>query len=261
MKRLIIAIALLLAAVPSFAQEAKDKEPEYNTTREFRTRVFQVQNRSAEDIASAVRLLGSGFKGSGLSINRELRTITIRDFPENVATVEEAIKRLDVPAAATTDALMRIWIVIGSKSPIANAQPLPEDLEPVIKELRSTLSYPHYALMAATVNRVARGVGVENSGIAEATALGLTAHEEKPVVYSYRMLQPSIRTSVDRQALTTENFRFSMRYPIDTGKGIQYQDVGFEAPVSVRDKEKVVLGTTTMGEKALIVVVTADFTK
>src|SRR6478609_4678843 len=128
MKRLITVIALLLAAaIPSFAQEAREKEPEYNTTREFRTRVFQIQNRAADDIASAVRLLGSGFKGSGLSVNRELRTITIRDFPENVATVEEAIKRLDVPAAATTDALMRIWIVIGSKSAIANAQPLPED--------------------------------------------------------------------------------------------------------------------------------------
>jgi hypothetical protein len=39
---------------------------------------------------------------------------------------------------------------------------------------------------------------------------------------------------------------------------IQYRSVGFETPVSLRQHEKVVIGTTTMGHKALIVVVTAN---
>jgi hypothetical protein len=261
MKRLITVIALLLAAVASFAQETKPQEPDYNTTREFRSKVFEIRNREPEDVASAIKLLGSGFKGSGLNINRELHTITVRDFPENVATMEEAIKRLDVPSAVTTDALIRVWIVIGSKTAISNAQAIPEDLEPVLKELRSTLRYSNYALMAGTVSRVARGIAAENSGIAEATALGLTPHEGQPVIYSYRMRQPVMTNVGDRAAVSSSGFRFSMRYPIDTGKSIQYQDVGFEAPVTVRDKEKVVLGTTTMGDKALIVVIAADFTK
>ena len=47
-----------------------------------------------------------------------------------------------------------------------------------------------------------------------------------------------------------------MPIAVKTGE-IQYQNVGFETPVSLRDKEKVVIGTTTMGDKALIVVVTA----
>jgi hypothetical protein len=263
MKRLTLLIALLLAAATSFAQETKSKEPDYNMTREFRSRVFEIHNRSPHDIAGAVSLLGSGFKGAALSVNEELHTITVRDFPENIATIDEAIKRLDVPAAASTDALLRIWIIIGSKSPIPNAQSLPESLEPVLKELRTTLSYSHYALMAATVSRVARGVAAENSGIAEPTSIGMTAREGQPIVYSYRMRQPSITTSGERAAVSTEDFRFSMRVPIDLGsaKGSQYQDVGFDAPVTVRDKEKVVLGTTTMGDKALIVVVAAEISK
>lgn len=260
MKRILLVLALLLIALPNFAQDAKEPEPAFN--RDFRSKVFDVHNRDPHDIASSIRLLGSGAKGAAMDVNPQLKTITVRDFPENVATIEAAIKRLDVPATISTDAEMRLWIVIGAKSPIANAQPLPEDLEPVVKELRSTLRYSHYALMAATVNRVARGVGVEGSGVAEPEALGMSVKPEQPVLYTYRLVHPSIVTSNERQALTTEGFKFGMRIPIDVGKGaIQYQDVGFETPVTVRDKEKVVIGTTTMGDKALIVIVTADVTK
>ncbi|HEY2093608.1 MAG TPA: hypothetical protein VGJ81_17175 [Thermoanaerobaculia bacterium] len=263
MKRILIAIALILLALPNFAQEAKEKEkePDYNTMREFRSKVFEVHNRDPHDIASAIGLLGSGFKGATLNVNNQLRTITVRDFPENLAAIEAAIKRLDVPPTVSNDAEMRIWIVIGARAPIAGAQSLPEQLEPVLKELRSTLRYSNYALMAATVNRVSRGVGVEGSGVAEPAALGMTAKQEQPIMYTYSLRQPAIVTSNEHPALSTEGFNFGMRIPIDTGKGIQYQNVGFETPVTVRDKEKVVIGTTTMGDKALIVIVTVDIAK
>jgi hypothetical protein len=39
--------------------------------------------------------------------------------------------------------------------------------------------------------------------------------------------------------------------------GTQTQHVGFNTPVSIHQNEKVVIGTATMGDKALIVVVTA----
>ncbi|HEY2321787.1 MAG TPA: secretin N-terminal domain-containing protein [Thermoanaerobaculia bacterium] len=262
MKRILLAIALLLTALPNFAQEAKEKEPDYVVNRDFRSKVFEVHNRGAHDVANSIRLLGSGVKGAAVDVNAQLRTITVRDFPENLATIEQAIQRLDVPASVSTDAEMRIWIVIGAKAPIADAQPLPEDLQPVLKELRSTLRYSNYALMAATVNRVARGIMVEGSGVVEPAALGMTAKEQQPILYTFRLRQPAIVTANDRPALSTESFNFGMRIPIDVGKGtIQYQNVGFDTPVTVRDKEKVVIGTTTMGDKALIVIVTADIAK
>jgi len=262
MKRILLAIALILIALPNFAQVAKEKEPDYVVNRDFRSKVFEVHNRDPHDIASSIRLLGSGAAGAAVDVNTQLRTITVRDYPENLATMEEAIKRLDVAAPASTDASLRVWVVIGSKTPILNSQPLPEDLEPVIKELRATLQYSHYALMAVNVNRVSRGIQAQNSGIAEAAALGMTPHEGQPLLYSYMMREPVIATNGERSAVSSPEFRFSMKVPIDTGKGgIQYQDVGFETPVTVRDREKVVIGTTTMGDKALIVIVTADITK
>jgi len=251
MKRIVI--MLLLIASAAFAQD-KPKEPEYNTTREFRSKVFEIQNRDPQRVAQTIKLLGSGFKGADLSVNSELKTITIRDFPENLAAMEEAIKRLDKPAAATPDIEFKISVLIGSKTPLPNAS-VPEELEPVVKQLRSTLRYSHYGMLTATVQRSKPGISVRGSGVAEASLLGMTPNQERPIFYDYAMTSVAIsETGVD-----IERFAFSMRVPIVVkGTEATYQNVGFETPVSVRDKEKVVIGTTTMGDKALVVVVTAS---
>ena len=250
MKR--IFIALLLMATAAFAQD-KQAEPEYNSVREFRNKVFEVHNRDAREVAQSIRLLGSGFKGADLSVNEELKTITVRDFPENIAAIEEAIKRLDRAAPATPDIEFKISVLIGSKTAL-NAASIPDDLEPVVKQLQSTLRYSHYGLMTANVQRTKAGMMLRGSGVAEPTLLGMTPNQERPVFYDYNMTHiTTTDTGVD-----IERFAFSMRVPIAIKSGeISYQNVGFETPVSLRDKEKVVIGTTTMGDKALIVVVTA----
>ncbi len=255
MKRFITLVAAVLIAATTFAQEAK--QDEYNTYREFKNRVFTLQNRDARTIATAIKLLGSGFKGAGLSVNEDLHTITIRDFPENIAAIDEAIKRLDRPEAQPPAIEMKISVLIGSKTPLSGAA-VPEELAPVVKQLQSTLNYQHYGLMTATVHRTKAGAGIDGSGVAEATLLGMTPAQERPIFYSYHVRRIDLASSAEESTIDVERFEFSMRVPIDTGNGsISYQSVGFETPVSIRQREKVVIGTTTMKDKALIVVVTA----
>src|ERR1044072_5490825 len=116
-----IIIALLLAASTAALAQEKKAAPDLTSVRDLKSHVFEIKNRDPRVIADAIRLLGSGIGNAGLSINTELKTITVRDFPENIATMEEAIKRLDQPAPATPDIEFKISVLIGSKSPLSAA--------------------------------------------------------------------------------------------------------------------------------------------
>jgi hypothetical protein len=258
MKRIATLLVLLLFAVlPLFADTPK-KEEEFNENKAFKNKVFEVHNRTALDLATAVRLLGSGFKGAGLSVNNDLHTITVRDFPENIAAIEEALSRLD-RAETSPEISLNIAILIGSKTALPGASAVPEELAPVVKQLQSTLRYANYGLLAATMHRTKAGNGIENSGVAEPSLLGMTAKETRPVFYHYRFRD----IAIGDQGVSVANFTFGMKVPVEmgAGSGSQYQDVGFDTPVNLRQNEKVVIGTTTMGDKALIVVVTAKVEK
>jgi hypothetical protein len=252
MKRLAL-ILLLLLCLPLHAEETAKPNDDFNENKAFKNKVFDVQNRNPNDIANAIRLLGSGFKGAGLSVNTQLHTITVRDFPENIAAMEDAIKRLD-RVETTPNVLLKIAVLIASKTPLANAPPVPDELAPVIKQLQSTLRYSSYGLLTSTMQYAKVGDGLDNSGVAEPALLGLTVKEGRPIFYSYALR----RISASNQRVEVERFSFSMRVPIDLNNTVQYQEVGFNTPVSIRSNEKVVIGTTTMGDKALIVVVTAS---
>lgn len=257
MKRLFVIPLLLLLAVAAFAGDEKKAE-EFNTTREFKNRVFDVRNRSPRDLYTSIALLGSGFKGAAMNVNQEMHTITVRDFPENIAAIEDALKRLDRPAADTPDIELKISVLIASKTPL-KASPVPDELAPVLKQLQSTLRYTDYGLMTTTVHRTTTGRGLDGSGVADAALLGLTVNQERPVLYRYKLRDIAGALSQERPAIDIGNFEFSMNVPIVLGGGaVQYQSVGFETPVSIHQNEKVVIGTTTMGDKALIVVVVAS---
>lgn len=257
MKRLfILAAALLFSATAVLGQEKK-AEPQYSETRDFKTKIFEVQNRSPRDIYSAIRTLGSGFKGSSMDYDQGMHTITVRDFPENIASIEQAIQRLDRPEPAAPNVEMKISILIASRTPLPSAS-VPDELAPVVKQLQATLRYSHYGLMTANVHRTKPGPqGFEGSGVAEPTLLGITPQAGKPIFYNYRLRNVEVTDS----SVAIETFSFSMRIPINLSGATQYQPIGFETPVSVRQNEKVVIGTTTMGEKALIVVLTANVAK
>ena len=58
------------------------------------------------------------------------------------------------------------------------------------------------------------------------------------------------------------SFSFQIRIPLLTGANeIQYESVGFDSPVTLREGERVVVGTTTITDKGLIVVVSAKTLK
>ncbi|MDQ3755176.1 MAG: hypothetical protein M3371_10650, partial [Acidobacteriota bacterium] len=86
----------------------------------FKNRIFEVKHRDPASLIPVINLLTSGHKGSSVSANSTFKTITVRDFPENIASIEDALKRLDTPEAPRPDIELRMHVLLAS-----NAEGLP----------------------------------------------------------------------------------------------------------------------------------------
>jgi hypothetical protein len=82
-----------------------------------------------------------------------------------------------------------------------------------------------------------------------------------PIFYNYSLERISIDSGSGSPTVQVARFRFNMRVPLNMGTQVQYENVGFQSPVGLRQGEKVVVGSTTLGDKGLVVVVSAKLLK
>ena len=256
---------------PAEPSAGPPKEAEVPIARGLKGRVFEVKNRDVSELHQAISNLGSGAKGTAMSHNSAFRTITVRDFPENLAVIEEALKRLDRPepqssAPPAPDVEFQIHILVAGSDP-AGVEEFPAQLAPVINELKSTLKYKSYSLMASAIHRVKTAGGFANlinSGVAETKLLGMDTPSGNPVFYQYTLSRIILKTPQDAGAsVQIESLKFGLRVPLSLGGAnpVQYENVGFDTPITLKDGERVVVGTTTVKDKGLALVVSAKVIK
>src|ERR1700732_3698240 len=147
LKRLALPLLVAVLSAAALGQAPSQPAPaptdNYVTNTGFKNRVFEVHNRMPEDLIPVIKLLTSGFKGAQLAASNEFRTITVRDFPENIAAVEEAIKRLDTPEVSRPTVELRMHVLLASNKEGTPNQ-YPADLKDVIRELQTTLNFKDY---------------------------------------------------------------------------------------------------------------------
>ncbi len=156
--RTFLALALLLLAAPAaLAQsEAPRQEDNYVTQKMFQNRVFDVKNRDPQSLVRVLAPLTSGFRGAVVSANPEFRTISVRDFAENIAVIEEAIRRLDMPEAARPAFEFSVHLLVASNDE-AVANRYPAELADVVKQLQGSLGYKNFSLMGSQIVRAREG--------------------------------------------------------------------------------------------------------
>lgn len=244
------------------AAPAKEAEPDLATLRAMKSRVFMVQHRDPIALIRILRPLGSGANGSVLTYNNEggLNSLSARDFPENIAAIEEALKRLDVPSAPhqVSDVELSLQVLIASRTPVPDAG-LPTDVQEVVKQLRNTLAYRGYTLAASLIQRVGvngdrtiQGRGQLDSSTLPSTdpkdpgqlfvdwesdrGVSLEAGEGGSTRYVLRKFQFWLR---EKHGTTTENL------------------ARMETGITLKEGEKVVVGTSVVKDRGIIVVLTA----
>jgi hypothetical protein len=273
--RVLLAVAAaLLSAAAAHAQPQQQPTPtpapeDGQARRSLRSRVFEIKHRDPRNLLGVLALLGSSVGGSTMSFNEEFKTITVRDFPENISTIEEAIKRLDVPEPARPGVEFHVHILVATNRPFGGdaAAPYPDELGAVIKQLQTTINYKHYQLLTSQVLRTkeqgARQVTVK--GVSELKLRPETEASKNPIFYEFRFENITLDAPTSGASkIQIGQFAFSMKVPllVSAGTGaLQYQDIGFHTPVSMREGEKVVVGTTSMEDKGIVVVLTGAITK
>ena len=255
MKNFLTAVVLVLIVnVASFAQQPTPSaqtrpEDNYVTEKGFKSQVFTINHRDVNSLGTVLRPLLSGFKGATISGNTEFKTLTVRDFPENLATIEEAIKRLDTPAAPGSNIELHMHILVASNTGGTTEQ-LPAELRDVITQLRGTLSYRNYELAASVVQRLTgTSRGLSGSGTAE-IASGQSGVANLALPYEYSINTVSmVQSQTGGMTIQIGAFSFGTRTDKDRAS--------VQTALNLRDGEKVVVGTATIRDRALIVVLIA----
>lgn len=252
-------LALSIIFVPSsLAQQTPNKTQDSTgdgvTEKAFRTKVFEIKYRDARSLANVLTNLGSGFRGATMSANSEFKTVTVRDFPENLTTIEEAIRRLDTPLAPRANIELHMHVLVASNSPSGNAE-TPAELKDVLAQLRGTFNYKNYELATSIVQRLTETPrGLSSRGIAELG--GPSASMTLPYEYSINnvTLAPN---PAGTTAVQIGEFEF-----VTTVTAIDRTQVSrIETALNLRDGEKVVVGTATLKDRALIIVLSAKLIK
>jgi hypothetical protein len=260
-KHLLAALALAIILVPAaLAQQPASNTTQpaptdnYVTEKNFKSKVFEIKYRDPSSLASVLSRLTSGFKGAAISSNTEFKTITVRDFPENLTTIEEAIKRLDTPGAPHPNIELHIYMLIASNTGGGSAAEVPAELKDVVVELRNTLAYKNYELGASVIQRLAETPrGLEGSGTAEVLG-GAPGIASLSMPYQYFIGAVSlVQNAGGPPSLQIGEFSFSAQSDRDRPK--------VHTALNIRDGEKVVVGTATIRSRALVVVLTMKLVK
>lgn len=254
---------LALAAALTFPAAAQSPTPTpevaYVTHKDFRTKLFVLQHRDAREVARSLATLGSGAKGAELTPNRDLGTLSVRDYPENIAAIEEALKRLDVPAAHGQSVEFHVHVLFASNSPI-NEGEYPEELQEVIAALRSTLAYRTYNKAVSLVLRGVEGTrGVNARGTTEVQGVvpepkGVWRSMTLPFLIqidNFKVETPANGPALIRlDKMTFESYAVSPEF-----------QTKIQSDITLKAGEKVVVGTSTLKDKGVVVVLTAQLVK
>ena len=257
LKYMLLTIAVVLAFVSASSAQQPASSPAQNqpdviTERNFKSRVFEVKYRDPNSLLNALYNLGSGFKGSAMSANAEFRTVTVRDFPENIATVEEALKRLDVPAAPRPNIELHMHVLVASNAG-GTATEAPAELKDVLTQLRGTLTYRNYELAASIVQRLTETPRpLHGTGVAELPSTN-PGTPDSAMPYEYYLNNVSlVQNATGAASVQIAEFTF-----VTNDK----ERARVQTAINLRDGEKVVVGTATIRNRALVIVLTAKLIK
>lgn len=232
-----LAIVLLIAALAIAQEPAKPQH----------ARMIRLQHTEAGSVVSLVGPMAA--KGAvTLAADAKLSIITLSGPPDSVAMIESFIKQID---AARKSIEVTAWVIVGQKE--ASAEKMPDDLQPVLKQLKSLFPFAGYRLAETAVVRGVAGPGSQTRG-------SLPNAAPVPQTYTFRYRRADLDSAETPPAIKLHEVRFDTMIPYTTAEGkYQYMEASIISDVSLKSGQKVVLGKTSagLGKESLFLVLSA----
>lgn len=253
---------------PQQPQQQPQTQSQNRNLSPYKAMVFDVKYRDPQALADALQPLQSGGSMTSMVANRQMKTITVRDYPENITAIGEALKRLDVPDTTAfrpkppESIEFQLHLIAASATAAAGDKAaFPAGLEPVVTQLKSTLKFGNYRYLTTFSNRVNEMGQIEATGVISPPFATASNVQMGKSGYNYSIRQPQSSTDASGKAvILINNFSFSIDVPVDIpGGSVQYRAVKLGTQLTLRDGETAVVGTANAGstDEAIIVVISA----
>lgn len=240
--RRILSIALAVAGL-ACAQQAE--------TVKITRRIIPVHYVNVDHLANLVSVPGMSVKSDS-----QMGVLVVSGPEDAVATIEEMVKKLDVPPPTPVLTSLELTGYLVSGSSQVHADEIPADLNAAVRQLHSLFSYKSYHVMDTFVIRGTASPERRNSGASTSGILPGT-NSEYNFSYSAAVMVPG-----SPRSLRLNNLSLFINTPtgIHNEKGnAVMRSVGIHADVDIPEGQKVVVGKSnfTGGDDALILVLSA----
>lgn len=215
-------------------------------------RVFVLKYADPLAMADVLRVFGAS-----VVANPEVHAVAVASaFPDVIASVDDAISRLDVPASAPQNVELTAYYVIGANANTPLGSALPKDLESIGTELAGTAAFKTYRLLDALTIRMRAGEGAETAGSAGPVANG------SPVIVTDLRLHGAT-VSTDGTVVRLNRLTADVKLPVAAGGGqFSISDLNFNADLDVKAGQRIVAGRVGMSrDQALFLVLAARIAK
>lgn len=177
--------------------------------------------------------------------NAEMHALAIEASPEAMRAIEDAIQKLDVPAAMPKNIEMTAYLLVATDTGTAAGGPVPKDLDSVATQLKGTFPFKNYGLLDVLTFRTRTGqqVSTTSSG-------GSLQVENMPVSVITTMRINSI--SVESDGSTVRIDKLVSRYQWG------HQTLELSTDLDIKEGQKVVVGRLGISrDQALFLVMMA----
>jgi hypothetical protein len=193
--------------------------------------------------------------GASAETNAEMRALAVSGTQTQVAAIEEAIAKLDTPAAAPKNIELTCYMVIGSESASEGGfgGPTPKELDSVVTQLRNAFAFKNYRLLDVLTVRARTGQRAETTSTGGTMENGPLSHQQ--IVTSFHLNSTSIGT--DGSTVHIEGLRTDLRLPMAANNGFSYVNLNLNSDVDIKEGQKVVVGRlgVTNGQALFVVLV------